>query len=128
MEEVLVLILQFLFELVLNVFTFSSFDFPSQRRRLPEPEVIWGWGLVWFLVGACVGAVSLLVFNHAIINWSVLRIVNLVVSPVVSAYLSQVVAVRRAQSNPNINPRNHFWYAFWFTLGVAIVRFAYVSR
>lgn len=25
-------------------------------------------------------------------------------------------------------PRNHFWYGFWFSLGLASVRFAYAAR
>ena len=30
--------------------------------------------------------------------------------------------------SPQIVPRNHFWKAFWFTLGLVVIRFAYATR
>ena len=59
---------------------------------------------------------------------SALRIANLVLAPVASAFISQAIARRRSRHNKFIIPRNHFWQAFWFTLGIVTVRFAYVVR
>jgi hypothetical protein len=57
-----------------------------------------------------------------------LRLANLPVAPLVSAYIAQAIARRRREANPLIAPRNHFWKAFWFTLGLVAIRFAYATR
>jgi hypothetical protein len=62
------------------------------------------------------------------ISLSALRIANLVLAPITSAFISQAIARHRSKRNRFINPRNHFWQAFWFTLGIVTVRFAYAVR
>jgi ABC-type Fe3+ transport system permease subunit len=70
----------------------------------------------------------LLVVKHTVVSVSALRIANLVLAPVASAFLSEAIANHRAKENPFIIPRNHFWQALFFTLGLVLVRFAYASR
>jgi hypothetical protein len=45
-----------------------------------------------------------------------------------SAYISKTIATRRAENNQHIKPQNHYWQAFWFTLGFTMVRFAYAAH
>jgi hypothetical protein len=128
MEEILVALLQFILELALNVFSYFPFDWPSKRRGSIEPESVAGWCVLWVLLGGTIGGLSLLVFEHSLIHSPWLRLVSLGASPLISAYLSQAIAAARKKGNFNINPRNHFWYAFWFSLSVAVVRFIYETR
>ena len=128
MEELLVVLLQFLFEFALNVLANVPFDWPSRNRHTPEPDTIGLRCFLWFCGGCLLGGVSMLALKHTFISLAALRMLNLVIAPLTSACLSQRIAQRRARHNPNIVPRNHFWQAFWFTLGLVLVRFAYATR
>lgn len=128
MEELLIIVLQFLFELALNVLANIPFDWPSRNRRRPEPERIGWWCVFWFIGGCVIGYISLFFLRQTLISVGALRMLNLLIAPLASASLSQAIARRRAQTNYNIVPRNHFWQAFWFTLGLVLVRFAYAAR
>ena len=128
MEELIVVIIQFLFEFVLNVLLNIPFDWPSKNRTTPEPESIWAACFLWFLGASVLGWISLIFFKHTLITSSSLRIANLVLAPLVSAALSKAIAERRAKVNPFIESRNHYWQAFWFTLGFTMVRFAYATH
>ena len=128
MEEFLVIVLQFLFELVLNIFANVPFDWPSKKRRTPEPETITLRCFLWSIGGCLLGWVSVLLFKHTLISIGALRILNVVLAPLASAQLSQAIARRRSQFNSNIFARNHYWQSFWFTLALVLVRFTYATR
>ena len=57
-----------------------------------------------------------------------LRIPNLALAPFVAGLITRQIAVVRAKENLFVEPRVHFWRAFWFTLAFAIIRFAYASH
>jgi len=84
--------------------------------------------LTWFIVGCGLASASMLVLKHTWISHPALRIANLIVAPVTSAFISQAIARRRARNHPFIIPRNHFWQSFWFTLGIVTVRFTCAVR
>jgi hypothetical protein len=128
MEDLLIATLQFLFEFAVEVLSNVPFDWPSSRRTWPEKEGIAGECFIWFIVGGVLAYISTLLLKYTWISFSWLRIVNLVLAPITSALISQAIARRRSRHNPNIVPRNHFWRAFWFTLGIVTVRFAYAVR
>lgn len=128
MEEILIVILQFLFEFALDVLGNLPFDWPSRNRSTPEPENIFLRCFLWFCGGCLLAGLSLIVFRHTLIAAPALRIANLVLAPLASAFLSAAIARQRALENPFIVPRNHFWQAFWFTLGLVAIRFAYATR
>jgi hypothetical protein len=128
MEDLLIAILQFLFEFLIEIFTWTPFDWPSRSRSRPETETLTGNCFLWFVVGCGLACISMLFLKHTWISMSALRIANLVLAPVASAFISQAIARRRSRHNKFIIPRNHFWQAFWFTLGIVTVRFAYVVR
>ena len=128
MEEILIVITQFLFEFTLDVLGSFPFDWPSRNRTKPESERVFLSRFIWFCGGCALAGVSLVVSKHSIIAIPALRIANLVLAPLVSAYLSQAIASYRAQENRFIIPRNHFWQAFSFTLGLVLIRFAYATH
>jgi hypothetical protein len=128
MEDLIIAILQFLFEFLIESFTWTPFDWPSRSRSLPESESITSKCLAWFIIGAGLACVSMLFLKHTWISLPILRMANLVLAPITSAFISQAIACHRRKRNPFIIPRNHFWKAFWFTLGIVVVRFAYTIR
>lgn len=128
MEEILVIIIQFLFEVVLNSILNIPFDWPSKNRLTPEPDYIWIACVLWFLCASLLGWVSLIFFKHTLIAIAGLRIANLILAPLLSAFISKVIATKRAENNHFIVPNNHYWQAFWFTLGFTMVRFAYATH
>lgn len=128
MEELLVVVLQFLFELILNVLGHVPLDWPSKKRKTPEAESIAFFCFLWLAGGCAVGGLSLLAFDYALLQPAWLRIANLALSPIASGLLARAIAEHRHRSNPMLVPRNHFWYGFWFSLGVALVRFIYAAR
>ncbi len=131
MEDILVLILQALFEFIVEGLSYSSLDWSRDRtagRAAREAESLFSSCVLWFIFGCALAAVSLLVFRHTLIAVPALRVANLVAAPLTSAYLAQFLAGRRARRNRTINPRHRFWQAFWFTLGLVLIRFVYASR
>ena len=128
MEDILIIIIQFLIEFSLEVLPWEPIDWPSRNRSIPEPSTLFLSCFLCFLGGSLLGGLSLIVFRRTLITHSVLRIVNVIVAPIVSASLSGAIARRRARINKYIIPRNHFWRAFWFTLGLVLIRFAYAQR
>lgn len=128
MEQLLVLFIQFWLEFTINVVSIVPFDWFSKNRTTAEPESIASRCFLWFLEGCILAGVSLLILKHTIISVMALRIANLVLAPIVSAYITEAIARRRAKINPFIAPCNHFWQAFWFTFGLVVIRFIYASR
>jgi hypothetical protein len=128
MEELIVAVLQFLFEFSLEVLSYGGLDWPSTSRSRLEPESVAGVCLFWFVAGCLLAWLSVLLLKHTFIRLPALRIGNLVLAPLTSAYIAQAIARRRSKRNSFIVPRNHFWQAFWFTLGLVTVRFAYAAR
>ena len=128
MEELIVVICQFLVEFTINVLSHLPIDWPSKKRKTPEREALWALCFLWLVGGGILGGLSLLVFDYALLQPAWLRVANLFASPVASAFLAKFIAAQRAEENPLILPRNHFWYGFWFSLGFAFIRFAYAAR
>lgn len=118
----------FCLSLILNVVGNVPFDWPSKSRTTPESEDFGYTCLLWFIGGCLLAGLSLLIFKHSLIESSGLRITNLALAPLTSAFISEAIAKRRSKMNPFIIPRNHFWQAFWFTLGLVVIRFAYTAR
>jgi hypothetical protein len=125
MEDLLIAILQAVFEFVVEVLSYMPFEW-SFPERLPESQI--GRCLMWFTVGCLLAAFSMFFFEQTWIRFSVLRIANLILAPLTSGILSLTIARYRSREDDSIIPHRHFWQAFCFTLGIVLVRFAYASR
>jgi len=127
-EDLLIAILQGLFEFALEVLANVPFDWPLSTRNTSEPRSLPIACFLWFVGGCLLGSLSVLLLKHTWIRFSPLRIANLPLAPLVSAYIAQAIARRRQETSPQIVPRNHFWKVFSFSLGLVAVRFAYATR
>jgi len=125
MEEILVAIFQFLLEVIgqalVNLpFSFCTYqDYPTGRA---------GVTILAFLGGLLCGWILLIPFPGTSIHSPGLRIAALVASPLLAGIISHVVAELRAGLGHIVESRHHFWYAFTFTLGLSIIRFAYAHH
>src|SRR5450756_593984 len=128
MEDLIIAILQGLFEFLLEIFSSIPFDLPSIRRNSQEPETVASKCCLWFLIGAGLASLSILFLKYTWISHPALRIANLIIAPLASAFISEAIARHRRRRNHFIIPRNHFWQAFWFTLGIVFVRLAFAIR
>jgi hypothetical protein len=127
MEDLIIAILQGVFEFILEIFSYTPFDFfPDWKWR--ESDSLWERCFSWFIIGCGLAVISMLFLKRTWISHPALRIANLVTAPIISALISEAIARCRSRHNEDIIPRNHFWQAFWFTLGIVTVRFAYAVR
>jgi len=125
-EEILVAILQFLFEVVLQSLVSLPFDF-CPRRDYPESDRT-SLTILVLIVGVACGIVSVAVFPYSHLHHSWQRIAGLVASPLLAGAIAYCVAELRMAFNPFLVSRHHFWYAFTFTLGLSAYRFAFVKH
>lgn len=119
---------QFLVEVVGSAFVSVPFDLgrktPTTQR---EVESNFSYCL-FFVIGGAIGWMSVQLFPQSVLSYPWLRIANLALAPFVAGLITRQIAVVRAKENLFIEPRVHFWRAFWFTLAFAFIRFAYASH
>lgn len=128
MEEILLIILHFLFEVVLQILVELPFDwFVGMRESKASQDSRPGrWYFVSILLGGAIGALSLWLFPNSLIQSSAGRVAYLVCAPVISAACALLLSrFRVSRSKDWINPRLHAWCAFWFTLALILIRFIY---
>jgi len=125
-EELLVLIIQFLIEVVGQAVVSIPFDCACRIRRKEEHHAFL-LSVVFLVIGGMVGAISA-AFIPSLVHVPELRIAGLVVTPLVSGAFGYQIAKWQARTrNPFLVPQFHFWYTFFFALGLVGVRFAYVK-
>ena len=124
MEDLLIALLQAVFEFALEVLSNVPLGWPRGAEPRSLPRACFGW----FVAGCVLGMVSVWLLRRTWIPFPSLRIANLVLAPLTSAYVAQSIARRRSTPYNLVVPRNHFWRSLWFTLGLVLVRFAYASR
>jgi hypothetical protein len=124
-EEVLVVFLQFFFEIVMEIVVYVGLD--------------WGWSrgsdrdgcfyvLVFMLMGGLLGAVMNWVHPGLLTPWPAARVAGLIIWPIVAGSVSWLVASALAKRGQALNARMHFWSAFLFVLGFNLVRFMFGAR
>lgn len=129
MEELLVVIAQFFLELLFDGLSFQPFDWVSDWLDIDDwLESPYALCAVFCILGVGVGWASLHFFPHTLLHHGWLRIANLGAAPLLSAYVGQGTARRRAANGSLVVPRERFWMAFWFSLGVTATRFAFAQR
>ncbi|HEY0268693.1 MAG TPA: hypothetical protein VGC12_05595 [Methyloradius sp.] len=104
---------------------FDKQDSTSKSAGEVHLEPVWPASFVWFTGAFILGFVSLYFLPVSRVIPLYLSITDLVLTPVVIALISKMVAGYWAIKKPSVIPRNIFWQAFWGSLGFVIVRFAF---
>src|SRR5690349_8747663 len=131
MEEFLIVLFQFIFEVVLQVLAELPWDFyvGARERRNEESSDKFGWAVVSLLMGGAVGVLSLWVRPNTSIKHSEARLAYLFLAPPCSAWVSLWVARFLARrGRPWIEPGLHATCAFCFALVLTVLRFTYAHR
>ncbi|HAM73347.1 MAG TPA: hypothetical protein DCM86_17070 [Verrucomicrobiales bacterium] len=130
MEDLIIFLIQFFLEVVLQILAELPWDWILRWREVDNPAK--GPGPAWMSVtlGAGLGFVSLWILPRSLISSALGRIVHLFLSPLVCAGAALLLAsIRRARSS---TPQPDIWLhakcALWFAIGLTTVRFAYVHR
>jgi hypothetical protein len=125
MEDLIIAILQGIFEFLIEIFGYWPVD-----SILPAdwPKSLIGKCITWFIIGCGLACISMLFLKHTWISHPIFRMANLALAPITSAFISQAIARHRSKHDEDIIPRNNFWQAFWFTFAIVAVRFAYAVR
>ena len=131
MEEILVLVLQLFFEVVLQLLVYGGFDIAILATEGTEKPGRVGclMMLVFGLIGAGIAGLANLVHPGAFLPEPWMRVANLIVGPPLAGGVSWLFADwRRRRFEAKLVPSLHFWFAFWFVLGFDLVRFIYAQH
>jgi len=127
-EEIVALIIQLLVEVGLQLFGSIGVDFLTASRNQKDRERDGcGWLVLFGVIGAICGGLSLLAAPNLFLPNLPLRIANLVAAPLIAGGISYLVARHLWISKPT-EPAHHFWRGFWFALAFGLVRFAYAHH
>ena len=129
MEFVFEIILQFLGEIILQMFfeILAEIGLRSlmdifKRQKNPILSTI---GFV--LLGSIAGGISLLIFPNSAIHKPVMRMINLVITPVVAGGFMMLVGRERGKRGQSLVRLDRFGYAFVFALAMAAVRYIWAE-
>ncbi|MBF0122819.1 MAG: hypothetical protein HQL21_05365 [Candidatus Omnitrophica bacterium] len=76
-----------------------------------------------FLVGVCIGIISLKIFLKPMILTSWFRIVAALAAPFLVGCVSKFIAEYVSRKKDDVWPQRHFWYSFSICAGCVLVRF-----
>jgi len=132
MEEFLVVLFQFLFEVVLQVLAELPWDAFVGSREIPSPKEWggWQWGALSFFAGLAVGGLSLIFLPNTLLRSGGVRMINLLVAPTMSGLVAFTFSnVQKSRSkSKGADPSLRAVCAACFTLALALIRFTYATR
>jgi hypothetical protein len=124
MEDLVLVLLQFLGELLLQVFAEALFEvgwhgLASRFEREPNPYLA---SIGYPLLGAIFGAISLWPFPTLFIHSHAGRIANAVVTPVLAGASMAAIGRWRRRRGQRVILLDRFAYGYLFALAMALVR------
>ena len=132
MESILEVILQCLFEFFVQIvgelfveLGMHPFAEVFKKRPVESPFVA---GIGYFLLGAAVGGLSLLVAGTTFIHDSTWRVLNLFVTPIFAGLMMMAVGAIRSRKGQELVRLDRFGYGLVFAFGMALVRFIFAAR
>lgn len=131
MEELLVLIFEFLLEVVAQILLELPWDsfVGSRERKYDDTPSAWVWGFWSLVIGVAIGGLSLWLHPDTFIKSSGARIAYLILAPLLSALVSWELSQRFVRRGRQwITPRLHAICAFCFALGLTVIRSAYAHH
>ncbi|QEL13272.1 hypothetical protein [Limnoglobus roseus] len=124
MEEVLVVVFQLFFELLINVLGSGLLDLASRGTSSKTQEGC-GIFLLHAMSGGGLGFVSTLIAPHLFLPLPWMRLLNLAVSPIIAGGVSYILAREVLKKDDG---SGHFLHAFLFAMMFGLSRFAFAVR
>ena len=119
------IIFQFLAELLLQVFgeALIEMGFHAVAEPFRKPPRPWIAAIGYFLFGAIIGGLSLLLVASHMVNDKGLRVANLVLTPIAAGLCMGALGAWRARRGQTVLRLDRFSYGYLFALAFALVRF-----
>jgi hypothetical protein len=92
-----------------------------------KPRNPWLAGMGYAVFGAMAGGLSLLVFPSHLVAGEMMRIVNLVLTPIAAGLLMCAMGAWRARRGDAVLRIDRFAYGYLFALALAVVRFSFAT-
>ena len=129
MEEILIVVIQFLIESLLEIGS-SLFWYDDGLIDWPDPDSplhpFWR-AVFWLGAGGVLAWVSLQLWPKSLISHASVRIANLVLTPFAAGCAGRAVVVWRSRHDDR-EPSGGFARSFCFTLGMVLIRFVYARH
>lgn len=129
MEILFELIVEVLAEVVLQIVAEALFEFgfyslaeALNRRRRSSPFLASIGYLLW---GGIIGALTIIIFPALMIKNPILRVLNLLISPIIAGSAMSAIGSLRKRKGQDLLRIDSFLYGALFAFGLAIVRFLY---
>ena len=123
------ILFQFLGEFLIQILgeALIEMGFHAIAEPLRKPPRPWIAAMGYFLTGAIVGGLSLLLVSSHLVSGQALRIANLVFTPVAAGLCMCAAGAWRARRGQALLRIDRFAYGYLFALAFALVRFALAS-
>jgi len=127
LEELVAIAVQFTIEVIGSAFISLPFGF-NVRRPVEQESASGILILLFATIGGMLGWMSAYFIPFALLPYPWLRVANVIASPLAGGLTARAVAGYRAHENVFVEPKVHFWNAFWFILTFQLLRIGYLSR
>lgn len=130
------IILEIIFEIIINVFGELLFEalgsrFSKKKTESHAPASEFNFtrpsrfviAILYLIAGAVMGGISLMVFSEPFLNNDMLRIGNLIISPLVAGIIMQQIGKQKLRFGKQPAVLDNFYYGFTFAFGLSLVRF-----
>lgn len=134
MEELLIVLLHFLFELLFDILISVPWDAAfwlnerARRNRGLSPPSHVPILFTAALVGGVLGFMSLAVWPHTLLRFGWMRMLNIVLAPALSGALAFHSARRRKARGDVSEEKLHAWFAALLSLAFVLIRFTWGVR
>lgn len=125
-EEILVVVFQLFFEILLQFFGSVPINFSFGSGRF---ERGCGWFLLHATIGGFLGFVSAMIAPTLFLPYVALRIANLIVSPLLAGGIAYLFASwAKSRGHSNHDPASNFWHGVLFAFMFGAARFAFAHH
>ena|SRR5579862_1263695 len=100
----------------------SLFHFISKRPA--HPVILTGGYILW---GIIAGGISLWLMPKAFITHTVIKFLNLIISPIIIGIIMMYVGKSLEKKGKKLTSLDHFGYAFIFAFSMALMRFIFAT-
>lgn len=115
------LLAEFLLQMILEAL--AELGLHSVKEPFRKPPNPWFAAVGYGIFGVIAGIISLFIVPHHLVQGGILRLANLIVSPLLAGLVMSLVGRWRVRQGQAIWRIDRFAYGYFFALALASVRF-----